>query len=87
MRRAQSASGNNTNLLRMGIVQGQAQRQFSFQVLGTNQTLNQRVLFSGTIFFSTNTTAASIDRRISGRVTVGNGPEMPVNAVRTERQK
>jgi hypothetical protein len=55
-----------------------ASKQYFFRVTGTNRTLNQKVVFAGNFLGSTN--SVSPGSGISGRVTLGNGQEFPLNA-------
>ena len=55
---------------------------YFFRVVGTNQSLNQRVEFTGNVMTPSNTLSPALfNSRISGRARVGDKKEFPVNAV------
>ncbi len=73
---------------------------FAFRVVGTNKSLHQRVVFTGSLITQTNAARARLGadvngvqsptywfdaaarRRISGKATIGAGPEQRIEAVR-----
>jgi hypothetical protein len=67
-----------------GVVAGlpnAASNLYFFKVSGTNQTLNQKVVFTGNIVVSSNASLPVLNGPISGRAVVGEGQAIPINAM------
>lgn len=62
---------------------GTATQYYYFRVVGTNQKLNEKVVFTGTLLTPTNTGTNTIppNSRIEGRAVIGDREELQINAV------